>query len=383
MKKHAAVTAVFLLGIWMLASPSAAQSEGSSPVPPKNLKKVGDHWTPWNPPEPGPGDYIIQKGDTLWDLSESWLGDPFLWPQIWDENRYILDSHWIYPGDPLVVPGRPTVIPPEGPPEEAMDTGQEGAGEEGPGEIDEGFGRGVPEEPVETVPAPSPLMAVADPSDLYCSGYIDPDHSASDYRLVGAELEREHLGQGDVVYLNLGRNQGVRPGEEFGVRRANGMVSHPVSSARLGTYVRRLGRIRIIAVQEETSTGLIMESCEDLRAGDELVSWEEIPVPMMSRMPSFDRYDVTPSGGSQGHVVATRDSIIAAGTGHIIHTDLGLQSAVEPGEVLTLFRDNGDLPRLMIGQAVVLTVETTTSTAKITRAVRETGVGDRVEIAVR
>ena len=62
----------------------------------------------------------------------------------------------------------------------------------------------------------------------------------------------------------------------------------------------------------------------------------------------------------------------SAGGGNIIHTDLGLQSAVEPGQVLTVYRDNGDLPRLMIGQAVVLTVETTTSTAKIVQAVRET-----------
>ena len=35
--------------------------------------------------------------------AERWLGDPYLWPQVWDENRYILDSHWIYPGDPIVI----------------------------------------------------------------------------------------------------------------------------------------------------------------------------------------------------------------------------------------------------------------------------------------
>ena len=93
-----------------------AENAQSSTRPPTNLKLVGDHWTPWDPPPAGPDAYIIQKGDTLWDLSEQWLGDPFLWPQIWDENRYILDSHWIYPGDPLVIPGRPTVVPPGGPP---------------------------------------------------------------------------------------------------------------------------------------------------------------------------------------------------------------------------------------------------------------------------
>ena len=114
MRKSGAV--VVLIACLTVASQAIVQGAESSHHPPQNLKLVGDHWTPWDPPPAGPGAYIIQKGDTLWDLAEAWLGDPFLWPQIWDENRYILDSHWIYPGDPLVVPGKPTVVPDGGPP---------------------------------------------------------------------------------------------------------------------------------------------------------------------------------------------------------------------------------------------------------------------------
>ncbi len=47
--------------------------------------------------------HTIVKGDTLWDLAAHYLGDPFLWPQIWERNPYIKDSHWIYPGDPMVI----------------------------------------------------------------------------------------------------------------------------------------------------------------------------------------------------------------------------------------------------------------------------------------
>jgi nucleoid-associated protein YgaU len=69
----------------------------SSTKPPRTGKFVGDHWTPWNPPTPAEGArvYTIQKGDTLWDLAQKDLGDPYLWPRIWDQNRYVLDSHWI------------------------------------------------------------------------------------------------------------------------------------------------------------------------------------------------------------------------------------------------------------------------------------------------
>ena len=74
--------------------------------PPGNLQLVGDHWTAWDPPTSFPDGaevYIIQKGDTLWDLANQYYGDPYLWPQLWERNQYIVDAHWIYPGDPLVV----------------------------------------------------------------------------------------------------------------------------------------------------------------------------------------------------------------------------------------------------------------------------------------
>jgi hypothetical protein len=366
---------VFLLAIifFVINSSAALSQEESSPVPPKDLYLVHGHWTAWDSPAPGPDSYIIVKGDTLWDLAGLWLGDPYLWPQIWDENRYILDSHWIYPGDPLVVPGKPTVVPPEGP--DDGDDGDQGAAEP---PVDQGFGRGGDEE--ELPAQPMPLRPVANFADVYCSGYIDPEPTDSEVRVAGAELEKEGNAQGDVIYLNYGMNQGVQPGDEMAIRRKGKPVVHPGTGETLGTYIHRLGKLRIIAVQENTSIAAIEESCEDIQVDDQLVEWVEIPIPMASALPAFDRYAVEPSGGPQGTMVLVKDRLDYAGEGHIIYTDLGAGSGAQPGDVLTVYRDNGDLPRLMLGQAVILTVEQNSSTAALITTVRESSPGDSVEV---
>src|SRR5512140_2858142 len=94
----------------LLALPVIGFAAEKQTRPPRELHKVGDHWTAYTPPDPAtfPANaktYTIAKGDTLWSLAKQFYSNAYLWPQLWEANTYITDAHWIYPGDPLMVQG--------------------------------------------------------------------------------------------------------------------------------------------------------------------------------------------------------------------------------------------------------------------------------------
>ncbi len=95
----AAAAAVLVLGLGQPAGEVQAQSGG---IDRSVIPIAAD----------APERYVVQTGDTLWDISARFLRDPWYWPEIWYINPQVENPHLIYPGDVLVltwVDGQPRV----------------------------------------------------------------------------------------------------------------------------------------------------------------------------------------------------------------------------------------------------------------------------------
>lgn len=57
--------------------------------------------------------YIVKPGDTLWGIAKVALGNPTLWPALYQANRQVIRRpNLIHPGQTLVIPRQATSLPP-------------------------------------------------------------------------------------------------------------------------------------------------------------------------------------------------------------------------------------------------------------------------------
>ncbi len=340
---------------------------------------VATHWTkntsyPTTIPE-GAAYHIVERGDTLWDLSARYLDNPYLWPQLWDNNKHIPDAHWIYPGDPVILPEVAVV--------------SQAAGEElalgGPEGIVEEFGvEGAGEGQLAAGGPGAALGPVTEETALQCAMYVASRDEDESLYIVGSELggDKVALSERDIVYLSKGSNAGVRAGDLYSLHHASYPVKHPVTGRRIGTKVETTGWVKVILVQEDTASAVIEESCVDVHAADYLRPFERVNVPMVVRRPPTDRL-TPPTGKVDRYVIDLQDDASMAGAGSFVVIDAGTDDGISPGTVFSIYRimyPSVPTPRNVVGEVTVVATRDTTATAKITYSREEIMVGDQVEM---
>jgi hypothetical protein len=392
----------FVLAVLVVGATAVAAADR----PPQDLHLVDGHWTAWNPPAvPAASDsqvHIIVKGDTLWALAGKFLGNPYLWPQIWEKNQYILDAHWIYPGDPLVL-GLSVA------PVDNLAQGEAGPG--GPGSLAPG------EQPIVAPPpgAMTPAQAAGSPvplgaeSDIYCSGYVGELDEQFPYSIVGSEYDTQvfdvsnydvragkqiqgrygapttvkfGLATGDIIYVDGGKAKGLTAGSLFTVLEGDQRVVHPLKREVVGRFYRYLGRVRILSVQDTTAIAEIVQSCDPIVVGAFLTPFQPEPVPL-GRSTAMRPVNY-PAAAEKLHnapsIVYARDDVLALGADHVVHVDLGEQDAT-PGDMYTIYRENNrpGMPPVVLGELAVLSVHKHFSVAKILESRYLIRIGDRLD----
>ncbi len=419
MMRHGRFWTVFCLAV-TVASTFVAEAQ----QPPADLHQVDGHWTAWDPPTTAPDGsqaYTIQPGDSLWNIAGQMLGDPHLWPQIWQQNQYILDSHWIYPGDPLMLSGVVTA-----------DAFGDSAGVAGAplGEGAAGLPEGQMAENTESDPFSTVLDGAQDTgqrpftgredftnpegpvplgyeADIYCSGYIgdleedfaysivsseyefmtptlDPGRNSSIQGIHGkASTEKYGLGLGDIIYLDGGRADGLSAGELLTVVQPADKVFHPQGRKLLGRLYKYLGRIRVLSAQPETAIAEIVQLCTPIPVGSKLKIFEPEPIPLRKITPlrpvNFPVAEEDLEGSPS--IVIAWDKLLSLGAGYLVYIDQGNDEEMAPGDIYTIYRrGQRGIPPTVLGELAVLSVFEKTALARIIRSRYTVFVGDSLHL---
>lgn len=227
--------------------------------------------------KPREGVYIIKKGDTLWDLSEKYFSDPFLWPKLWQGNQYITNPHWIYPGNPIrfypfeeveIPPTKPAEIrPPEvRPPEVKPEIVEKPPVEEKP--VEEAR---PPVKPPKVVLKPEGILL----RDARWPGFLTKEEFPS----IGIVVEPKESGrlimaEGDIVYLAFRTRDPIEIGDRYTIFRTSRILKHPLTGENLGRKVSILGDCKIIDGHGALYTAQVLKSYSEIVVGDRITNYQ-------------------------------------------------------------------------------------------------------------
>lgn len=369
------------LAATLLAAPAFAQAddeegrgmEGRATVSPSG-----------EAPEPGArgkeapnASHTVERGDTLWDLSQKFLGSPWYWPKVWSYNPEIANPHWIYPGNLVRFYGadeRPTQV----------EVGTEVPDVDEGGPIDEGEGVTTTGQLV-YLPKNSvtlPLLAFVTTKEL--------EQTA---RIVGSFAENEMIVAPRTVYVDTSAKKSLKVGDVTVIYRDGGEVIHPVTREFVG-YMTRIvaeGKVLAIDAKRNVATVEITHSVDEVHRGDSVSPAGESIVRTVS--PRANDKEVKGAVLLKGAKRYTSNQ----SQSFLVLVDKGADDGVKVGNTFSFFRsgdtsnvrrhlfpadNDDDFPRELVGACMAIDVKSKVTACVLTYTLRELVPGDVADLVV-
>ncbi|MDP2267214.1 MAG: LysM peptidoglycan-binding domain-containing protein [Thiobacillus sp.] len=268
-----------------------------------------------------PEKYVVVKGDTLWDISGRFLKDPWRWPQIWNMNRSeIKNPHWIYPGD-MVVLDRSGKEP-----RLTLVKGDAG------GMQTVKLSPGVRAANISNDAIPAIPISVIHP--FLSQPRVVPKGAFDDAPFIlGSNTDRVVLASGDDAFAT-----GGKPGvTRWNLLRPGKALKDPESGEVLGYEVVYLGDARTL-VEGAPQKIRITRSTQEILPKDKLVEADNTT--------TYEFVPRAPDTKVSGRIISAYGGMTDSGRYQTVVINRGSRDGLEPGHVLTVFRE---------GQAVTLT----------------------------
>ena len=274
-----------------------------------------------------PQTYIVQEGDTLWDISSVFLRDPWFWPEIWFKNPQVENPHLIYPGDTLAIVyvGGERKI-------QLLSRGEQGsvlAQTEGglkvvkinPRVRTQSIDATIPSIPIESIRHLLQRPMIIDEETLNDSAYV---LSSLDNHLINSINDKLYVRKLDTT-KGIGR---------YHIYRPNRALFDPITNELLGYEALYVGESRLLLRGDPASVRVTNSEREILR--------DDRVMPMDNSSFERDFFPKPPSTDVSGKIVALVDSISKSGAFQTIAINLGNRDGVESGNILRI-RRNGDV----------------------------------------
>ncbi len=318
-------------------------------------------------------DYVIKKGDCLWNLAFTFLGNPFQWPLIWQNNTYIKNPDLIYPGDLLKIPGRG-----DSPYTSASSSGNVASGSQVPGQINPGFTSKTAElfnttsSQKETITKSSTntdsmLLSIIRSKDhlggsffkavpfLWFtrnnSGVLMPGES-----VVNAPPENAMYQLYDKVTLTIRNNELYKVGDSVDIYNYFRIVERNKTRANL---IKCVGSIKLTSVEKSRASGQLYKVYDKVVGGEHLMKAEPLKSQEIDTL-------VAPDISIQATLITRAEETESPYAFQTLIIDKGSQDGVNVGDVFAMYRvKDGVMSRDVAMTGYTAKVQTTTSSLTI------------------